>query len=163
LRFPFIRREKKAYPVTVLCKVMEVSRSRFYDYLGNLKRPDDPGEVALKVRITAIFKEHRGQYGSRRILKQLKNEGHQIGRYKVRRLMRELGLRAKAPKRYKVTTDSRHSFPVAPNILNRKFDVDKPNTFWTADITYVWTLEGWFYLAVVLDLYSRQIRRLGHG
>jgi len=157
LRFDFIRREKKAYPVTVLCKVMEVSRSRFYNYLSNLKRPDDPGDVALKVRITAIFKEHRSQYGSRRILKQLKNEGHEIGRYKVRRLMRELGLKAKAPKRYKVTTDSRHSFPVAPNILNRKFDVDKSNAFWTADITYVWTLEGWLYLAVVLDLYSRQI------
>jgi putative transposase len=136
---------------------MEVSRSQFYNYLGNLKRPDDPSEVALKVRVTAIFKEHRDQYGSRRILKQLKNEGYQIGRYKVRRLMRELGLRAKAPKRYKVTTDSRHSFPVAPNILKRKFDVDKPNTFWTADITYVWTLEGWLYLAVVFDLYSRQI------
>ena len=136
---------------------MEVSRSQFYNYLGNLKRLDDPSEVALKVRVTAIFKEHRDQYGSRRILKQLKNEGYQIGRYKVRRLMRELGLRAKAPKRYKVTTDSRHSFPVAPNILKRKFDVDKPNTFWTADITYVWTLEGWLYLAVVFDLYSRQI------
>jgi len=157
LRFDFIRQEKKAYPVTVLCKVMEVSRSGFYDYLDSFKGSDDPGEVALKARTAAIFKEHRGQYGSRRILKQLKAESHQIGRYKVRRLMRGLGLKAKAPKRYKVTTDSRHSFPVAPNILNRKFDVDKPDTFWTADITYVWTLEGWLYLAVVLDLYSRQI------
>ncbi len=98
---------------------MEVSRSRFYDYLNSLEGPDDPGKVALKARITAIFKEHRGQYGSRRIVKQLKNEGFQIGRYKVRRLMRKLGLKAKAPKRYKVTTDSRHSFPVAPNILNK--------------------------------------------
>ena len=136
---------------------MEVSRSGFYDYLDSLKGSDDPGEVALKARTEAIFKEHRGQYGSRRILKQLKNEGLQIGRYKVRCLMRKLGLKAKTPKRYKVTTDSRHSFPVAPNILDRKFDVDKPNAFWTADITYVWTLEGCFYLAVVLDLYSRQI------
>ena len=157
MRFDFIRREKKAYPVTVLCKVMEVSRSGFYDYFDSLKGSDDPGELALKDRTAVIFKEHRGQYGSRRILKQLKNEGHRIGRYKVRRLMRKLGLRAKAPKRYKVTTDSQHSFPVAFNILNRKFDVDKPNTFWTTDITYVWTLEGWLYLAVVLDLYSRQI------
>ena len=71
--------------------------------------------------------------------------------------MREPGLKAKAPKRYKVTTGSRHSFPVAANLLDRKFDVDKPNTVWTTDITYVWTLEGWLYLAVVLDLYSRQI------
>jgi transposase InsO family protein len=133
LKFDFIRREKKAYPATLLC------------------------EVALKVRITAIFKKHRGQYGSRRILKQLKNEGHQIGRHKARRLMRELGLRAKAPKRYKITTDSQHSFPVAPNILNRKFDVDKLNTFWTANITYVWTLEDGLSLSVAFGLYSRQI------
>ena len=157
MRFDFIRREKKAYPVTVLCKVMEVSRSGFYDYLGSLKGSDDPGEVALKARIGAIFKEHRGKYGSRRVTKQLKDEGHQIGRYKVRRLMRDLGLKAKASKRYKVTTDSRHSFPVAANLLDRKFDVDKPNKCWTADITYVWTFEGWLYLAVILDLHSRQI------
>jgi len=136
---------------------MEVSRSGFYKYLDNLKRFDDPDKVALRARISAIFKEHRSQYGSRRTVKQLKGEGHQIGRYKVRHLMRALGLKAKAPKRYKVTTDSRHSFPVAPNILNRKFDVDEPNRFWTVDITYIWTLEGWLYLAVVLDLYSRQI------
>ena len=136
---------------------MEVSRSRFYDYLNSLEGPEDPGKMALKARIVAIFKEHRSKYGSRRIVNQLKNEGHQIGRYKVRGLMRELGLKAKTSKRYKVTTDSRHSFPVVPNILNRKFNVDKPNAFWTADITYVWTFEGWMYLAVVLDLYSRQI------
>ena len=113
--------------------------------------------MALKARIADIFKAHRDQYGSRRIVKQLNHENHQIGIYKVRRLMRELGLEAKAPKRYKATTDSRHSFPLAPNLLNRKFDVDKLNRFWTTDITYVWTLEGWLYLAVVLDLYSRQI------
>jgi putative transposase len=159
LRYDFIRQEKKAYPVTVLCKVIEVSRSGFYEYFHSFnKKPDkSSGKAVLKARVGAIFKEHRSKYGSRRIAKQLKDEGHQIGRYKVRRLMRELGLKAKAPKRYKVTTDSRHSFPVAANLLDRKFDVDKPNTVWTTDITYVWTLEGWSYLSVVLDLYSRQI------
>ena len=136
---------------------MEVSRSRFYAYLHRLGKPDDPDLLASKGRIKAIFKEHRGKYGSRHILKRLKADSHSIGRYKVRRLMRELGLKAKAPKRFKVTTDSRHSFPVAPNLLNRKFDVDEPNRFWTTDITYIWSLEGWLYLAVVLDLYSRQV------
>ncbi len=136
---------------------MEISRSRFYDYLHRVEAPEDPAETALMARILAIFKEHRNQYGSRRIVKQLKAEGHQIGRYKVRRLMRELGLKAKSPKRYKVTTDSRHSFPVAPNLLNRKFDVAIPDRVWTTDITYVWTFEGWMYLAVVLDLCSRQV------
>ena len=149
----------KAYPVTILCKVMGVSRSGFYDYLHRLnKKPSDSSyEAALNTRIQIIFKQHRGKYGSRRITKQLKAEEHQIGRYKVRRLMWELGLKAKAPRRYKVTTDSRHKFSVASNVLNRNFDVNQPNKVWTADITYVWTLEGWLYLAVVIDLFSRQI------
>ena len=138
---------------------MKVSRSGFYDYLHSFTNgsDDSPEEVALKTRTIAIFKEHRGKYGSRRISKQLKAEGYPVGRYKARGLMRELGLKAKAPKRYKVTTDSRHSFPIALNLLDRKFNVDKPNTVWTTDITYVWTLEGWLYLAIVLDLYSRQV------
>ena len=149
----------KAYPVTVLCKVMEVSRSGFYQYLKHLcnRAGNSPYEAALKVRISAIFKEHRQKYGSRRILKQLKDDGHQIGRYKVSRLMRELGLKAKASRRYKVTTNSRHSYPVAANLLDRKFDIAIPNNVWTADITYVWTFEGWMYLAVVMELFSRQI------
>ena len=136
---------------------MNVRRSRFYDYLHRFNDPEDPVGAKLKARILAIFKEHRSEYGSRRIVKQLKAEGHQIGRYKVRRIMRELRLKAKTPRRYKITTDSRHCFPVAPNLLNRQFNVDTPNRVWTVDITYIWTFEGWLYLAVVLDLYSRQI------
>jgi putative transposase len=149
----------KAYPVTVLCKVMEVSRSGFYDYLHRFNNGIDgnPQQAALTTRIRWIFKEHGGRYGSRRILKQLNKEGYEIGRYKVRRIMKNLGLKAKSARRYKVTTDSRHSFPVVPNVLDRNFDVSEPNQVWTADITYVWTLEGWFYLAVVMDLFSRQI------
>jgi len=136
-----------------------VSRSGFYDYLHRFnKRIDkDPKEAALAARIHAIFKEHRSKYGSRRILKQLEEEGYDIGRYKVRRIMKDLGLKAKISKRFKVTTDSRHAFPVAPNVLNRNFDVTAPNKVWTADISYVWTLEGWLYLAIVMDLFSRQI------
>jgi hypothetical protein len=149
----------KAYPVTVLCKVMRVSRSGFYQYIKRINQgpENDPGEAALKARIQAIFKTHRSKYGARRIMKELNNQGHQIGIFKVRRLMRELGLKAKLPRRHKVTTDSRHSFSVAPNILDRQFDVDQPNRVWTADISYVWTLEGWMYLAIVMDLFSRRI------
>lgn len=95
----------KAFPVTLLCKVMEVSRSGFYQYLDNLKnKNDDPFETALKDRIKQIFKEHLGRYGSRRILEQLTADGNQIGRYKVRRLMKNLDLKARFPKPYKVTT-----------------------------------------------------------
>jgi transposase InsO family protein len=148
----------EAYPVTVLCDVMRVSRSGFYDYMDRFKNPKDrPEKAALQRRIKEIFDQSRGSYGSRRVAKQLKDEGHQIGRYKVRRIMRQMGLRAKTPRRFKLTTDSRHSFPVAPNVLNRNFEVNAPNKVWTADITYLWTFEGWLYLAVVMDLYSRQI------
>ena len=159
MRYDFIRQQMKAYPVTILCKVMKVSRSGFYDYLhrSSKRSNDNPDEIALKTRIRIIFKQHRAKYGSRRITRQLNDEGHQIGRYKVRRLMRELGLKAKTPKRYKVTTDSRHGFSIAPNLLNRNFDVKEPNKVWAADITYIWTFEGWLYLAVVIDLFSRQI------
>ena len=149
----------KAYPITVLCAVMEVSRSGFYDYLHRLNtdNPKDKYQNALQARIKAIFNESKGSYGSRRVLKKLQSEGYQLGRYKARRLMRDLGLRPKRRRRYKVTTDSRHSYPVAANLLDRKFDIPEANRVWACDITYVWTLEGWLYLAAVMDLFSRQI------
>jgi len=148
----------KAYPVTVLCKVMQVSRSGFYDYLHSVQRPGHRlSEKALEERVKAIFKQSRDSYGSRRMLWQLRLEGYQIGRHKVRRLMRQLGLKAKMRRRFKVTTESNHAFPVADNILDRQFDPGEPNRVWTADISYVWTLEGWLYLAIVMDLFSRQI------
>jgi transposase InsO family protein len=149
----------KVFPVTVLCAVMRVSRSGFYEYLHRYTSGDDhrPSDAALKGRIKEIFNMSKASYGSRRIVKQLKAEGHQIGRYKVRRIMRQLGLKAKTPRRFKLTTDSRHSFSVAANVLDRNFDVDAPNKVWTADISYVWTFEGWLYLAIVMDLHSRQI------
>ena len=159
MRFGFIRQQMKAYPVTVLCQVMRVSRSGFYDYLRRFHQGSvlNPGEQRLKSQMRQIFKSSKASYGSRRIMKQLGDDGFTIGRYKTRRLMRELGLKAKAPRRYKVTTDSRHSFAIAPNVLDRKFDVTVPDTVWTADISYVWTLGGWLYLAVVMDLFSRRI------
>ena len=121
---------------------MKVSRSGFYDYRKRYNRPaEDPGQASLKARVSSIFNDHRGNYGSRRILEQLQDEGHQIGRYKVRSLMRKLGLKAKSPRRYKVTTDSRHLYPIAANLLDRKFDVSQPNSVWTTDITYVWTFD----------------------
>jgi transposase InsO family protein len=149
----------KAYPVTVLCAVMRVSRSGFYDYLDRYN-PDNnnrPEEAELRSRIKEIFDQSRASYGSRRIVKELDNDGRKIGRYKVRRIMRQMGLKAKTPKRFKLTTNSRHSFAVAPNVLDRNFDVDTPNKVWTADISYVWTFEGWLYLAIIMDLHSRQI------
>jgi len=149
----------KAYPVALICRVMQVSRSGFYSYLRkyHVQGPVDPKQNALEARIKEIFKESKGTYGSRRMVKKLKSEGYAIGRYRIRNLMRKLKLKAKTPKRYKVTTDSNHSYTIAPNLVNRQFSVDAPNKLWTTDITYLWTMEGWMYLAVVLDLFSRQV------
>jgi transposase InsO family protein len=159
LRYDFIRREKKAYPITVLCRVMKVSRSGFYNYLEyfQTRAESDPSHKALEERIRTIFKQSKSTYGSRRIMRKLKSEGHDIGRYRVRKLMRKLGLRAKTPRRFKVTTDSKHSYSVAPNLVDRQFCVDAPDKVWATDITYLWTMEGWSYLAVVMDLHSRQV------
>lgn len=159
MRYDFIRQQKKVYPITLLCRVMKVSRSGFYNYLDYLpsRAQPDPTQRALEERMKTIFKESKDTYGTRRIVKELVSQGYQIGRYRVRTLMRKLGLKAKTPKRYKVTTDSKHAYPVAPNLVNRQFDIDAPNKVWASDITYLWTLEGWSYLAVVMDLHSRQI------
>ncbi len=137
---------------------MQVSRSSYYSYIKRQGDSDnDPFLFNLKARIRGIFKQSDSSYGTRRISKQLKSEGMKIGRYRARSLMKEMGLKVKQSKRYKVTTDSRHNYPVASNILNRQFDVKEPDRVWATDITYIWTLEGWLYLAVVMDLFSRQI------
>ena len=154
----FIWQQRKAYPVTLLCKVMSVSRSGYYEYVRRSRQKKiNIAEERLQQQIKEIFSFSKKSYGSRRILSELQSEGKKIGRYKVRSLMKKLELNARTPKRYKVTTDSNHSYRVAPNILDRKFSVDKPNSVWTTDLTYIWTLEGWTYLAVVLDLFSRQV------
>jgi transposase InsO family protein len=142
-----------------MCKLLQVSRSGFYDYMRHhCNGPKyDAQQAALEARIREIFRISKQSYGSRRVLEQLKRAGYDIGRFRVRSLTRKLGLRAKTPRRYKATTNSNHKYPVAANRLERQFDVSAPNRVWTADISYVWTLEGWLYLAIVMDLFSRQI------
>ena len=157
MRFGFIRRMKEAYPTTLLCKVMRVSRSGFYAYCLRCNKPKSLRQIELEECVKKIFEKSGSTYGSRRILAELRAKGYKIGRYRVRSLMKKLGLKVKMPRRYKITTDSKHSHPVAPNLLDRQFQVDKPNTVWTGDITYIWTSEGWLYLSVIIDLFSRQV------
>jgi transposase InsO family protein len=114
-------------------------------------------DFELLSQVRHIHKENRGTYGSRRISKALKAEGYAVGRFRARSLMKKAGLEVKRPKRFKKTTDSRHKLPVAPNLVNQQFRVDQPNQIWCGDITYLWTLEGWLYLAVIIDLYSRKV------
>jgi len=113
--------------------------------------------MQLKKKIRKIYYKSRRTYGSPRIYQQLLREGYAIGKKRVERLMQEMGIQAVAKRKYKATTDSKHSKPVAENHLNRNFTPDKPNVSWVADITYIWTKEGWLYLATIMDLYSRKI------
>ncbi|WDE08083.1 IS3 family transposase [Thalassomonas viridans] len=156
IRFQFIRENKKTWPVLQMCRVMEVSSSAFYDWCNRPIAPDNR-QNSLDEDARKLFTEHRQTLGSRRMVKELIKLGHQVGRFKVRRMMARLGLIARYPKKFKVTTDSEHNYGIAPNILARQFDVNQPNQVWTTDITYVWTLQGWMYLAAVMDLSNRQI------
>ena len=147
----------KAYPVTLLCRVMGVSRSGFYQYLKFGRGYIMDTNFFLISRVRQIHSSTRGSYGSRRMSKQLREDGHDVGRYRARSLMKKAGVAFKYRKRFKKTTDSNHKLPVAANLLNRNFSVDRPNAVWCSDITYLWTVQGWLYLAVIIDLYSRKV------
>jgi len=137
---------------------MKVSRSAFYAWRNTSNRPHKNNEESeIKSKIHHVFHENKQVYGTRRVSKALKELGVVAGRHKVSRLMSELGLKVRYPKKFKVTTDSKHNNAISPNTLDRRFTVESPNEVWAADITYVWTLEGWVYLAVVIDLFSRQV------
>ena len=138
---------------------MQVSRSGFYAYARRrANRPIDGARLEILARVKAIARETRQSYGSRRMAKQLQDEGFSVGRAKARRLMQAADVSVRCPRaRGPVTTDSRHGYGIADNVLARQFDVAKPDHAWSGDITYIWTAEGWLYLSVLLDLYSRKV------
>ena len=140
-----------------MCKVLKVSRSGYYSWSKSpesLKRQQAKELLAV---IREIFTEYRGIYGYPRIHRELGNRGIACSKNRVARLMRKDGLRAKLKRRFKATTDSKHNLPVAANLVQRNFTPDQPDRVWAGDITCVWTGEGWLYLAVVLDLFSRTV------
>ncbi len=137
---------------------MEVSTSAYYDWRNAEADPvKKQQKEQLENKVCELFETNKKVYGSRRLSDALKAAGIDAGRFQVRRLMADLGLEARYPKRFQVTTDSDHNEAISPNKLERQFDVSEPNHVWTTDITYVWTLEGWLYVSVVIDLFSRQI------
>jgi transposase InsO family protein len=157
VRFRFIEAEKAYYPIRLLCRCLEVSRSGYYAWRTRRVSARVKQDARLKVEISASHSASRRTYGSPRILRDLREDGHRVSRKRVARLMRDLGLEGRRKRRFRATTDSQHRFPVAPNLLMRDFDVEAPNTAWVTDITYLATLEGWLYLVVILDLFSRRV------
>jgi len=151
----FIYRHRYRYPVRISCEVLEVSRSGYYGFLR--RRRDSIRQADLIARIREVHRRSRYTYGSRRIMHQLRRDGLVIGRYRVRRLMRLGGVSVRKKRKYKITTRSNHRYPASPNLIQGCFQTEKPNLVWVSDITYIKTAQGWLYLAVVMDLYSRKV------
>ena len=158
MKYAWIERHRAIYPLALMCALLSVSLNGFRAWLRggdpDRKRLTDAQLVAL---MRAIHAEVKCAYGSPRMLDELRGRGFRVGKTRVERLMREHGIRARHKRRFKATTDSKHSLPVAENLLERNFAPEAPNRAWSADLTYVWTDEGWLYLAVVLDLFNREV------
>ncbi len=157
MRFAFIDVEKASYPMRILCRVLQVSRSGYYAWRVRKPSARDLEDERLRPKVVEAFKTGRGTYGSPRVRDELVDQGFEIGRKRVARLMREMGLQGVSPRKFRVTTNSDHDHPIAENVLDRNFEASGPNEKWATDITYIWTAEGWLYLAVVMDLFSRRI------
>ena len=157
MRYPFIEAQKAQYPLALLCRVLEVSRSGFYAWSRRGPSQRELEDRKLKAEVVAIHQASRQTYGSPRVHAELKARQFAVSRKRIARLMRQAGLTGLSPRAFRRTTDSTHDQPVAGNLLNRSFEVTAPNQAWAADITYIRTWEGWLYLAVVLDLYSRRV------
>jgi len=157
MSFALIDAKKAEVPVTTACAVLNVSVSGFYAWKRRPASSRQRGDMILLAHIRAEFSTSNETYGSPRMHAELKESGLATGRHRVARLMSENGLKARQKTRFKKTTDSDHGGPVAPNVLAQDFTADGPNQKWAVDISYVWTAEGWLYLAIVLDLFSRKI------
>jgi len=160
VKYAFIQSHRRVWPISVQCRVLEVSVAGYHEHFvrrasGAQRRhlSDD----ALLVHIKAIQAETHGGYGWPRTWKELLARGIRVGKERVQKLMQLHGIRAKGKRRFKVTTDSNHDLPIAPNVLDRQFTVKAPDKVWAGDITYIATDEGWLFLAVVIDLFSRQV------
>lgn len=155
--YELVDSEKAAFPVAVLCEAVGVSRSAYYAWRCSAPSAREQANERVLAEIRAIHVENEARYGSPRMVDELRDRGHAIGKHRVARLMRENGLWARIRRRFRHTTDSRHKLPIAPNLLGQRFTATAPNQAWVGDITYIWTAEGWAYLAVLLDLYSRRV------
>jgi transposase InsO family protein len=157
VKFAFIDAERALWAVAVQCDVFGVSRSGYYAWKRRPEPPRATEDAELVVEIKAAHKTGRGAYGSPRVHRELRAKGRRVGKKRVERLMRQEGIAGRKKRRFRKTTDSNHPDPIAPNVLERNFDVALPDTAWVTDVTYVWTFEGWLYLAVILDLFSRRV------
>lgn len=157
MRFAFIDAKKAKFPISDLCRVLQVQRSGYYAWHEREESTRMTDDRVLSVEVAAVFAESKKRYGSPRVHRELRKRGRRVCRHRVARLMREQRLRARARRKFVRTTHSNPGLPTAPNLLNRDFTASAPNRVWAGDVTYLPTREGWLYLAVLLDLYSRRV------
>lgn len=155
--FQVIAAEEANFPVIMMCEILEVSRSGYYAWKVREPSARSQENTALAQEVAEIHAASRKTYGSPRIRSELRERGRRVSRKRVARLMRQEGIQGRRRPKFRKITDSNHKLPVAENVLDRNFTASKPDKAWVADITYVWTLEGWLYLAVIIDLFSRRV------
>jgi len=157
MKFAFIAEEKVAFPVAVLCRLLAVSPSGYYAMRGRPRSEHARRDEELAERVADAHLASKRRYGSPRVHAELAAAGERVGRKRVARLMREKELVGRVRRRFRTTTDSKHDFPIAPNVVARDFTASAPDQAWVTDITFLWTAQGWLYLAVILDLFSRRV------
>jgi len=157
MKYQFIDTYRSEFAVERMCRVLKVSKSGYYAWRVRPQSNRARDNEQLDHHIKTIYRKNKGMYGSPRITKVLHRQNIACSENRVARRMLINGIKAKSKKRFKVTTNSKHNHPVAKNLLNQNFNVQQPNKVWVSDITYIWTREGWLYLAVILDLFSRHI------
>lgn len=155
--FEFIEAEKASFPVAAMCSTLGVSRSGFYDWRSRPPSRRQKRREELAVKVAAAYKRSDGRYGSPRIHAQLCKGGEVVSEKTVASIMQENDIVARHKRKYKATTDSRHTARIAPNVLNRNFVADRPNQVWVTDVKAIWTLTRWCYLAAICDLFSRRV------
>ena len=157
MKYWFMDQHSSEHGVQKMCRIIRASRSGYYRWKKQPQSKRQQENEKILMRIREFHKNSSGAYGSPRITDDLREEGARYGENRVARIMKENAIVGKAKKKFKATTDSKHNLPVAENLLEQNFVSERPNTKWVGDITYVWTMEGWLYLAVIIDLYSRQV------
>jgi putative transposase len=157
MRYAFISEYAHEHSVALMCTVLRVSRSGYYRFRHHVPSTREKANVRLLTEIRSVHEESRGIYGSPRVHRRLLKQGHRCGRHRVARLMRTEGIVGKARRRYRTTTRQSRTAKAAPDLVQREFTAWRPHQIWTSDITYIWTEEGWLYLAIILDVYSRAI------
>jgi putative transposase len=157
VKFAFVAAQLVAFPVAVICRVLSVSTSGYYAWTERGASERSRRDLDLGAKVRAAHGASKGRYGSPRVHAELRAAGEKVGRKRIARLMKQAHLEGRKRRRFRKTTDSNHRLPIAPNLLKRDFTATAPNQAWVTDITFLWTQQGWLYLAAILDLFSRRV------